>query len=62
MEIRSLKYFLAVAESENITLAAQKLHMTQPALSRQMMDLERELDRKLFVRTNKKTYLTEAII
>lgn len=59
MEIRSLKYFLAVAESENITLAAQKLHMTQPALSRQMMDLERELDRKLFIRTNKKTYLTE---
>lgn len=59
MDIRSLKYFLAVAESENITLAAQKLHMTQPALSRQLMDLERELDRKLFVRTNKKTYLTE---
>jgi len=59
MEIRILKYFLAVAEDENITSAARKLHMTQPALSRQMMDFERELGKKLFVRTNKKTYLTE---
>lgn len=59
MEIRVLKYFLAVAEDENITSAAGKLHMTQPALSRQMMDLERELGKQLFVRTNKKTYLTE---
>ena len=42
MEIRILKYFLAVAEEENITSAARKLHMTQPALSRQMMDLEAE--------------------
>lgn len=59
MEIRLLKYFLAVAEDENITNAARKLHMTQPALSRQMMDLEKKLGKKLFVRTNKKTYLTE---
>lgn len=59
MEIRILKYFLTVAEEENITAAARKLHMTQPALSRQMMDLEEELGKKLFVRTNKKTYLTE---
>lgn len=59
MEIRSLTYFLAVAEYENITLAAQKLHMTQPALSRQMMELEKELGKQLFLRTNKKTYLTE---
>lgn len=59
MEIRALKYFLAVAEEENITVAAGKLHITQPALSRQMMDLEKELGKPLFIRTNKKTYLTE---
>lgn len=59
MELRLLKYFLAVAEDENITAAARKLHMTQPALSRQMMDLEKELGKQLFIRTNKKTYLTE---
>lgn len=59
MEIRILQYFLAVAENENITAAARKLHMTQPALSRQMMDLEMELGKQLFIRTNKKTYLTE---
>lgn len=59
MEIRILKYFLAVAEEENITNAAKKLHMTQPSLSRQMMDLEAELGKKLFTRTNKKTLLTE---
>lgn len=59
MEIRLLKYFLAVAEEENITSAARKLHMTQPALSRQMQDLENKLGKQLFIRTNKKTYLTE---
>ncbi len=59
MEIRLLKYFLAVAEEENITNAARKMHITQPVLSRQMMDLEKELGKQLFVRTNKKTYLTE---
>ena len=59
MEIRTLKYFLAVADEENITNAAQKLHMTQPSLSRQMMDLEKELGKQLFIRTNKKTILTE---
>lgn len=59
MEIRMLQYFLTVAEEENITAAARKLHMTQPALSRQMMDLEKELGKPLFIRTNKKTYLTE---
>lgn len=59
MEIRILEYFLAVAEAENITNAARKLHMTQPSLSRQMMALEEELGKKLFIRTNKKTLLTE---
>ena len=59
MEIRLLKYFLAVAENENITDAAKKLYMTQPALSRQIMELERVIGKQLFVRTNKNTYLTE---
>lgn len=59
MEIRMLRYFLAVAEEENITNAAKKLHMTQPSLSRQMQELEKELGKPLFIRTNKKTLLTE---
>ena len=59
MEVRTLRYFLAVAEEENITNAAKRLHMTQPSLSRQMMELERELGKSLFLRTNKKTLLTE---
>ena len=40
MELRVLKYFLAVAREENITAAAEKLHVTQPTLSKQLMDLE----------------------
>ena len=43
MEIRVLKYFLAVAREENITKAAEVLHITQPTLSRQLMQLEDEL-------------------
>lgn len=43
MEFRALKYFLTVAQEENITKAAQILHVTQPTLSRQMMNLEEEL-------------------
>ena len=59
MEIRSLKYFLEVAQDENMTEAANVLHVTQPTLSRQIADLEDELDTKLFVRTNRSTLLTE---
>ena len=48
MEIRVLKYFLSVAKEESITKAADQMHITQPTLSRQIMDLEEELGVKLF--------------
>ena len=50
MEIRVLKYFLAVAREGSITAAANALHLTQPTLTRQLQDLEYELKQKLFVR------------
>ncbi|MGM9540978.1 LysR family transcriptional regulator [Anaerovibrio sp.] len=59
MDIRVLRYFLAVAREESISRAADALHITQPTLSRQMMMLEDELGVQLFNRTNKIT-LTEA--
>uniref|UniRef100_UPI0040262CEE LysR family transcriptional regulator n=1 Tax=Megasphaera sp. TaxID=2023260 RepID=UPI0040262CEE len=59
MEIRTLQYFLAVAREQNMTGAANMLHITQPTLSRQMADLEKELGKQLFIRTNRSTLLTE---
>lgn len=59
MELRILKYFLVVAREENITKAASMLHITQPTLSRQLMQLEEELDVKLFQRSNHKIILME---
>ena len=59
MELRVLNYFLAIAREENITKAAQMLHVSQPALSRQMMQLEEELGVKLFLRSNRNIVLTE---
>ena len=59
MELRVLRYFLAVAREENISAAADYLHLTQPTLSRQLMDLEEELGKKLFLRGNRKITLTE---
>lgn len=58
MEIRVLKYFLTVAEAGNITKAANSMHLTQPTLSRQLQDLEKELGQKLFVRGNHSVSLT----
>lgn len=60
MELRVLRYYLTVAREENITRAAEILHITQPTLSRQMAELEDELDTKLFERSNRKVSLTEA--
>ena len=61
MEIRVLKYFLMVAREENITRAASLLHITQPTLSRQLIQLEEEL-KKLYryQKRLKKIYLIKA--
>lgn len=59
MEIRVLRYFLMIAREGNITKAAEILHITQPTLSRQLMQLEEELGVKLFYRNNHKIRLTE---
>lgn len=59
MEIRVLQYFLAVAREENITKAAALLHITQPTLSRQLMQMEEELGVKLFHRGKHNIHLTE---
>ena len=59
MELRTLSYFLAVAREQNMTEAANVLHVTQPTLSRQIADLEDELGKKLFTRTSRSTILTE---
>lgn len=59
MELRTLKYFLVVAREENITKAAALLHVTQPTLSRQMMQLEEELGVQLFTRSSHNIILTE---
>ena len=59
MELRVLKYFLVAAREENITKAAALLHVTQPTLSRQLMQLEEELGVKLFRRGKYRVSLTE---
>lgn len=59
MEIRVLRYFLTVAREESITGAAEYLHLSQPTLSRQLMDLEEELGKKLFLRGSRRVTLTE---
>lgn len=59
MELRLLRYFLTVAAEENITHAAEMLHITQPTLSRQIAQLESELGVRLFERKNHRVVLTE---
>jgi len=60
MELRHLRYFIAVGEEENVSRAALKLHVSQPALSRQVRDLEDELGFLLLTRSAKSVRLTEA--
>ena len=59
MEIRTLRYFLAVAREENMTWAAEVLHVTQPTLSKALKTLEEELGKKLFIRHSFSIRLTE---
>ena len=59
MEIRTLRYFLAVAREENMTRAAETLHVTQPTLSKQLKSLEDELGKKLFTRHSFSIKLTD---
>ena len=59
MEIRVLRYFLEVAREKNITKEDKHLHISQPTLSKQLKELEQELGKKLFVRSNYFIKLTE---
>lgn len=59
MELRVLEYFLAVAREQNISRAAEYLHLTQPTLSRQIKDLEHEFGKQLLIRGKRKVTLTE---
>ena len=60
MELRHLRYFVAVAEEQNVSRAAKRLHVSQPPLSRQIRDLETEMGFTLFERSAKAIRLTEA--
>ena len=59
MDIRTMQYYLAVVREGTISAAAKSLHVSQPSLSRQMKELEEELDAALFVRGNRRITLTE---
>lgn len=59
MELRVLRYFLAVCEEKNISKAANSLHISQPSLSRQLKNLEEELGVTLFYRGHQEITLTQ---
>lgn len=59
MELRTLQYFLAITKEENITRAAESMHISQPYLSKQLMDLEQEFGKQLLIRGKRKITLTE---
>ena len=59
MEIRVLRYFLTVAREQNMTRAAEHLHVTQPTLSKQLKQLEEEIGKKLFIRKYYSIRLTD---
>ena len=60
MELRQLKYFIAVAGSLNFSRAAESLHISQPTLSQQIAELEKEVGQPLFERTKRNVFLTPA--
>lgn len=60
MELHQLRYFVAVAETGNFTRASERSHVTQPSLSQQILNLEKEVGHKLFHRLGRKAVLTEA--
>ena len=60
MELLQMRYFLAVAREQNISRAAELLFITQPSLTRQIQNMEKEVGRPLFVRGGRKLRLTEA--
>ena len=62
MEVYQLRYFVAVAESGNFTKAARRVHISQPSLSQQVINLEEELGQKLFHRLSRKLVLTDALM
>ena len=59
MELRVLKYFVTIAREQNISAAAQRLHLSQPTLSRQIKDMEEKFGKQLFVRGSRKITLTQ---
>ena len=59
MELRVLKYFLTVAQEESFSRSAEKLHLSQPTLSRQLKELEDEFAKKLLIREPRRILLTE---